>query len=57
MTIHEIKARQAARESYEMDTLLRALSQAKREKAQKQASLKRRTNAALARWGIPLRLV
>lgn len=57
MTIHEIKARQADRESYEMDTLLRALSQAKREKDQKQASLKRRTNAALARWGIPLRLV
>ena len=56
MTIHDIKARQADRESYEMDTLLRALSQAKREKAQK-ASLKRRTNAVLARWGIPLRLV
>lgn len=57
MTIHEIKARQAARESYEMDSLLRALSQAKREKAHRQASLKTRTNAALARWGIPLRLV
>lgn len=57
MTIHEIKTRQAARESYEMDSLLRALSQAKQAKTRKQTSRKARTNAVLARWGIPLRLV
>lgn len=61
--VQSIKWKCAEKESWEMDSLLRALAPAvkarreAREAARKRESGKRRVNAALRRCGIPLRVL
>lgn len=63
MNIETIKRRQAERESWEMDALLRAVAPAVRERrmaaeeSARRRAKKNRINRALSRAGIPLRVI